>query len=120
MPGGPTMKIMGLRGVCREVKGLESLGVSIGAQLVERWNPGKLGGCPAASPARGARSGVLSLNQPVRGNGVEPVEPDRSLLGHAPRHPVGICGNSWGAYNPAKSSKRARRRSSLANSLCIT
>jgi hypothetical protein len=27
MPGGPTMKIMGLGGLCREVKGLESLGV---------------------------------------------------------------------------------------------
>jgi hypothetical protein len=27
MPGGPTMKIMGLAGLCREVKGLESLGV---------------------------------------------------------------------------------------------
>jgi hypothetical protein len=28
MPGGPTNKIMGLRGLWREVKGLESLGVS--------------------------------------------------------------------------------------------
>jgi hypothetical protein len=28
MPGGPTMKIMGLGVLCREAKGLESLGVS--------------------------------------------------------------------------------------------
>jgi hypothetical protein len=26
MPGGPAMKIMGLRGLLREVKGLDSLG----------------------------------------------------------------------------------------------
>jgi hypothetical protein len=29
MPGGPTMKIMGLRGLWREVKGLKSLGLCI-------------------------------------------------------------------------------------------
>jgi hypothetical protein len=29
MPGGPTKKIMGLGGLWREVKGLESLGVGI-------------------------------------------------------------------------------------------
>ena len=34
MPGGHTMKIAGLGGLCREVKGLESLGVG------HRWGPG--------------------------------------------------------------------------------
>ena len=47
MPGGPTMKIMGLGGPCREVKGMESLGVCIagatGPGRLGRWEPGKLG-----------------------------------------------------------------------------
>jgi hypothetical protein len=30
MPGGPTNKLNGLGELCRETKGLESLGVSIG------------------------------------------------------------------------------------------
>jgi hypothetical protein len=47
MPGGPTMKIMGLAGLCREVKGLESLGVGHSggdglARVVERWHAGIL------------------------------------------------------------------------------
>ncbi len=32
MPGGPTMIFKGLGELCREVKGLESLGVSIGGR----------------------------------------------------------------------------------------
>jgi hypothetical protein len=47
MLGGPTMKIMGLGGLCREVKGLESLGVPIVGGLdssrAEQWEAGKVG-----------------------------------------------------------------------------
>jgi hypothetical protein len=57
MPGGPTMKIMGLAGLCREVKGLESLGVGHSggdglARVVERWHAGTLESCLGSSGVR--------------------------------------------------------------------
>jgi hypothetical protein len=46
MPGGPTMKILGLGELWREAKGLESLGVSITGR--PSGDPGRLGGWEVA------------------------------------------------------------------------
>ena len=89
--GGPTMKIKGLGGFCRETKGFQSLCLSIARAAawdagtlgrwnpgtLERWNPRKLGGWEAGKLAEHraticTRPEFASQSRPVTGTGSSP------------------------------------------------
>jgi hypothetical protein len=69
MPGGPTMKIMGLGELWREVKGLESLDLCIARadpwwlRTLERWNAGTLGSWPAGATGLCGRAVRIPVSQ---------------------------------------------------------